>query len=67
MHGPQLRWLKGRLVVSAPVLWPPDAKRRLIGKDPDVASLPAWTPLHLGAAVGPSQEADLLVFKGLED
>lgn len=32
-----------------------------------LASLLAWTPLHSGAAVGPSQEADLLVFKGLED
>lgn len=32
-----------------------------------LASLPAWTPLHSGAAVSPSQEADLLVFKRLED
>ena len=35
MHGPRLRWLKGRLAASAPVLWPPDVKNRLIGKDPD--------------------------------
>ena len=27
--------LIGRTVAEAPILWPPDAKSQLIGKDPD--------------------------------
>ena len=28
--------LEGLIETEAPILWPPDAKSRLIGKDPDV-------------------------------
>ena len=29
----------GRLIAEAPILWPPDVKGRLIGKDPDVGKI----------------------------
>ena len=38
MHKPkgnQLSIFIGRTVAEAPILWPPDAKRQFIGKDPD--------------------------------
>ncbi|MGY6464386.1 hypothetical protein ACXIUA_10945, partial [Corynebacterium sp. UMB8791] len=34
--GNQSQILPGRTDAEAPILWPPDAKNRLIGKDPDV-------------------------------
>ena len=33
--GNQPRILIGRTDAEAPILWPPDVKSRLIGKDPD--------------------------------
>ena len=33
--GNQLRKFIGRTDAGAPILWPPDAKSQLIGKDPD--------------------------------
>ena len=33
--GNQPRIFIGRTDAEAPILWPPDAKSRLIGKDPD--------------------------------
>ena len=33
--GSQPRILIGRTDAEAPILWPPDVKSRLIGKDPD--------------------------------
>ena len=33
--GNQLRIFIGRIDAEAPILWPPDVKSQLIGKDPD--------------------------------
>ena len=35
----------GRTDAEAPILWPPDVKSRLIGKDPDAG---CWERLRLG-------------------
>ena len=39
-HQPQI--LTGRTDAEAPILWPPDAKSRLIGKDPDAGKGWRW-------------------------
>ena len=38
----------GSTVTEAPILWPPDAKRQLIGKDPDAGK--DWRQKEKGAA-----------------